>query len=121
MSDKKKFERKEWSLTAEEIKRGAKKYIDAIAGAMEKEQKGDAEQTIEIAAKEMAKMGYALGKIAGISSDIGLEGFTMVLTGMKIYLDIEDRKEKMQYAVWDKYGMLHTSDEAFQKKKGGEQ
>lgn len=121
MSDKKKFERKKWSITCKEIMRGAKKYTEAIAGAMKIEQKGDADPGIDIAVMEMVKMGYALGIIAGSSSDIGLEGFTLVLTGMKLYLEIEDRKEKMQFAVWDKYGMLHTSDEAYEKKEGGEQ
>ena len=72
-------------------------------------------------AKELIKMGYAMGVIAGKYSDTGIEGFTVLLNGIMISIDAEDRKERIQYAVWDKNGVLHTSDEGFRVEKGGEQ
>ena len=71
--------------------------------------------------KNMVYMGYAMGVIAGKSSDVGIEGFTILLNGIKISLKGEDRKEKMQFAIWDKEGDLHTSEEGYYTEKGGEQ
>ena len=45
----------------------------------------------------------------------------MILQGVEMSMVLEKRKEKMQYAVWDNEGDLHTSDEMFKVvKEGGE-
>ena len=111
-------EKKVWSSTGSEIRADAKKYLDAIAQVLEK-----MDENIDPigVGKEVVFMGYAVGVVAGMISDIELEGFTMILQGVEMSMLLEERKEKMQYAVWDKNGDLHTSDESFKVvKEGGE-
>lgn len=116
MSDKGRFQRTEFEVTLEDLKHGAAKYVDAYTKVLEKMKGGNiAELGIE-----MVFMGYAMGVVAGKCSDVGVEGFSLVLNGIKISLHGEDRKEAMQFAVWDKDGRLHTSEEGYRMKKGGE-
>lgn len=104
--------------TSSEIRAGAQKYVEAIIHILEKMDKHTGPFEF---GKEVVFMGYAVGVVAGKMSDVGLEGFTMVLQGVEMSMVLEKRKEKMQYAVWDKDGELHTSDEMFKvDKEGGE-
>ena len=112
-----KFKKGVWESSAGEIRRGAIKYVEAMVKVMEATI--DASDPMAVG-KNMVYMGYAMGVIAGKSSDVGIEGFTLLLNGIKISLKGEDRKEKMQFAVWDKEGDLHTSEEAYYTKEGGE-
>ena len=116
MKENDQYRRLEWQTTMGEVRQGAIKYVEAMVEVMKKLKDAS---PIEFA-KELTKMGYAMGVIAGKYSDSGLEGFTILLNGIMISMDSEDRKERMQYAVWDKNGVLHTSDEGFRVKKGGE-
>ena len=113
-----KFKKGVWESSLGEIRRGGSKYVEAMVKVMEATV--DASDPMAVG-KIMVYMGYAMGVIAGKSSDVGIEGFTLLLNGIKISLEGEDRKEKMQFAVWDKEGDLHTSDEGYYTKKGGEQ
>ena len=111
-------EKKVWESTGSEIRAGADKYVEAIIHILEKMDKHT--DPIEVG-KEVVLMGYAVGVVAGKMSEAGLEGFTMILQGVELSMVLEERKEKMQYAVWDKDGELHTSDEMFKVvKEGGE-
>ena len=112
-----KFKKGVWESSVGEIRRGAIKYVEAMAKVMEATV--DASDPMAVG-KNMVYMGYAMGVIAGKSSDVGIEGFTLLLNGIKISLKGEDRKEKMQFAVWDKEGDLHTSEEGYYTKEGGE-
>ena len=112
-----KFKKGVWVSSAGEIRRGAIKYVEAMVKVMEATI--DASDPMAVG-KNMVYMGYAMGVIAGKSSDVGIEGFTLLLNGIKISLKGEDRKEKMQFAVWDKEGDLHTSEEGYYTKEGGE-
>lgn len=111
-----KFEKKEWHSSMSDIKSRAKKYVIACAEVLQKIGDTDAEVV-----KEMSAMGYALGLLSGKLSDCGIEGFTLTLGGMALSIVGEERAEKIQWAVWDKEGGLHTSDESFEIKEGGEQ
>ena len=113
-----KFKKGVWESSLGEIRRGAIKYIEAMVKVMEATV--DASDPMAVG-KNMVYMGYAMGVIAGKSSDVGIEGFTLLLNGIKISLKGEDRKEKMQFAIWDKEGDLHTSEEGYYTEKGGEQ
>ena len=117
MSKNGKFSRRVWKSSLEEIRRGGIKYVEAMVKVMEKTV--DASDPMAVA-KNMVYMGYAMGVIAGKSSDVGIEGFSLLLNGIKISLEGEERKEKIQFAVWDKEGGLHTSEEGYYTKKGGE-
>ena len=112
------FKKCVWESSVGEIRRGAIKYVEAMAKVMEATV--DASDPMAVG-KNMVYMGYAMGVIAGKSSDVGIEGFTLLLNGIKISLKGEDRKEKMQFAIWDKEGDLHTSEEGYYTKEGGEQ
>ena len=90
--------------------------MEAMVPVLEKVEKIG---TIEIV-KNFVMMGYAMGVIAGILSDCGVEGYTLLLDGIKLSLDFEGRKEKMLYAIWDKNGDLHSSEEGYRMEKGGE-
>ena len=117
MKENDQYRRLEWQTTMGEVRQGAIKYVEAMVHVME-----ELKDAGPIAlAKEMTKMGFAMGVIAGKYSDVGIEGYTLLLNGIMISLDAEDRKEKMQFAVWDKDGDLHTSDEGFRVEKGGDQ
>lgn len=113
-----KFKEGVWESSLGEIRRGAIKYVEAMVKVMEATV--DASEPMAVG-KNMVYMGYAMGVIAGKSSDVGIEGFTLLLNGIKISLKGEDRKEKMQFAIWDKEGDLHTSEEGYYTEKGGEQ
>lgn len=117
MSKNGKFNRRAWETSLGEVRQGAIKYVEAMANAMEATV--DASDPMAVA-KNMIYMGYAVGVIAGKSSDVGIEGFTLLLNGIKISLTGEQRKEMMQFAIWDKGGDLHTSEEGFYTKEGGE-
>lgn len=111
-------DKKVWACTGSEIRAGASKYVDAIIHILEKMDKHSGPTEF---GKEVLFMGYAVGVVAGKMSDVGLEGFTMILQGVEMSMVLEKRKEKMQYAVWDNEGDLHTSDEMFKVvKEGGE-
>lgn len=112
-----KFEKKEWHSSMSDLKSRAKKYVNAWAEVLQKIGDTDAEGMV----KEMSAMGYALGLMSGKLSDCGIEGFTLTLGGMVLSIVGEERAEKIQWAVWDKNGGLHTSDESFEIKEGGEQ
>lgn len=113
-----KFKKGVWESSLGEIRRGAIKYVEGMVKVMEATV--DASDPMAVG-KNMVYMGYAMGVIAGKSSDVGIEGFTLLLNGIKISLKGEDRKEKMQFAIWDKEGDLHTSEEGYYTEKGGEQ
>lgn len=117
MSKNGKFIRRVWESSLGEIRRGGIKYVEAMVKVMEKTV--DASDPMAVA-KNMIYMGYAVGVIAGKSSDVGIEGFTLLLNGIKISLTGEQRNEKMQFAIWDKEGGLHTSEEGYYTKEGGE-
>lgn len=109
-------------VTKKEIMEGARKYIEAILPVIkEVYDKGDGRLSASDCAKELMYLGCAMGDIAAAYSDLGIEGYTAVLQGMEVFLTIGGRKEKMQYAVWDKEGNLHTSDDMMNiNSKGGE-
>lgn len=113
-----KFKKVVWEASIGEIRQSAIKYVEAMVNVME--EKVDASDPRAVA-NNMIYMGYALGVIAGNSSDVGIEGFTLLLNGIKISLQGEKRNEKMQFAVWDMNGDLHTSEEGCYTKEGGEQ
>lgn len=98
-----------------ELRQGASRYVDAFAGVLDQVVAGD--KPLHQIATEILQMGYAVGVVAGKLSDVGIEGFTLILRGIELSMSVEERAERMQYAVWDKDGDLHTSDEM---KKGGE-
>lgn len=112
-----KFKKCVWESSLGEIRRGAIKYVEAMAKVMEATV--DASDPMAVG-KNMVYMGYAMGVIAGKLSDVGIEGFTLLLNGIMISMQCEDREEKMQYAIWDKEGDLHTSEEGYYTEKGGE-
>lgn len=114
-----KYERIEWKCTLGEVRRGASRYVHTMVKQREelvKLGKTDPQSF----AKEMVFMGYAMGVIAGIYSDAGIEGFTLLLNGINLSLVGEDRKEKILYGIYDKNGVLHTSEEGLRTEKGGE-
>lgn len=113
-----KFKKGVWESSLGEIRRGGIKYVEAMVKVMEATV--DASDPMAVG-KNMVYMGYAMGVIAGKSSDVGIEGFTLLLNGIKISLKGEDRNEKIQFAVWDREGDLHTSEEGYYTKEGGEQ
>lgn len=106
----------EWGASVSEIRKGSVKYVEAMIKVLEKMDEGD---MMELG-KNMVYIGYAAGVVAGKCSDIGIEGFTCLLEGIKVSLLGEDRDEKMQYAVWDRNGDLHTSEESGFEKEGGQ-
>ena len=108
---------KEWNTSLGEVRKGAVKYVEAIVSKLENLERKDP----FTAAKELSYMGYAVGVVAGGLSDMGIEGFTLVLNGIMASLKGEERKEEMMYAVWDKNGDMHTSDESWKVKKEDEQ
>ncbi len=114
MSEKKRQKKVSWETTGSEVRSGARKYVHVIIQELEKL---DAVSTID-AAKNIVMMGYAMGVIAGKLSDWGVEGYTLLLDGIKLSLDVEERKEKMLYAIWDKNGDLHSSEEGYRIEKG---
>ena len=87
-----KFNKGVWESSLGEIRRGAIKYVEAMVKVMEATV--DASDPMAVG-KNMVYMGYAMGGIAGKSSDGGIEGFTLLLNGIKISLKGEDRKEKI--------------------------
>ena len=113
-----KFKKGIWESSLGEIRRGGIKYVEAMVKVMEATV--DASDPMGVG-KNMVYMGYAVGVIAGKSSDVSIEGFTLLLNGIKISLKGEDRKEKIQFAIWAKEGDLHTSEEGYYTEKGGEQ
>lgn len=113
MSERDKY--KDINTTLGEISCGSVKYVDAIAHVFKKLQGESAEEL----AKNMVMIGYAMGVIAGKLSDVGIEGYTLILNGIKASMAGEDRKEKMLFALWDKDGNLHSSEEVFRYKEGG--
>lgn len=99
-----------------ELRQGASMYVGAFSEVM-KEQVEANDKPMHQMAKEMIQIGYAAGVVAGQISDVGIEGFTLLLRGIELSMQVEERAERMQYAVWDKDGNLHTSDDM---KRGGE-
>lgn len=116
MSEKRRYKNLEYECTLGEMRRGAIKYAEALTKVMEQEMENS---PISIG-KGLIMMGYAMGVVAGKANDIGIEGFSLVLNGIKMSMLGEDRKEEIQFAVWDKNGDLHTSEEGFQTKEGGD-
>ena len=99
-----------------ELRQGASRYVGDFIEVM-KEQVEANDKPLHQMAKEMVQIGYAAGVVAGKMSDVGIEGFTLLLRGIELSMQVEKRAERMQYAVLDKDGNLHTSDDM---KKGGE-
>jgi len=99
-----------------ELRQGASRYVGDFIEVM-KEQVEANDKPLHQIAKEMVHIGYAAGVVAGKMSDGGIEGFTLLLRGIELSMHVEKRAERMQYAVWDKDGDLHTSDDM---KRGGE-
>jgi len=111
------------SVTKKEVMAGARKYIDAILPVIKDvyDKKDNGRLSASDCAKELLYIGCAMSDVAAAYSDLGIEGYTTVLQGMDLALTIGERKEKMQYAVWDKEGNLHTSDDMMNiNLKGGE-
>ncbi|MBQ6227707.1 MAG: hypothetical protein IJK08_03970 [Prevotella sp.] len=104
------------TIGSAELRQGALRYVGALAGVLVQVEAGD--KPLHQMAKEMILIGYAAGFVAEKLSDVGIEGYTLVLRGIELSMQVEERAERMQYAVWDKDGDLHTSDDM---KKGGEQ
>lgn len=108
-------------LSSKELRAGAREYVTALYKVLvklaEKEMSNPMVRAKTIAI-ELVKIGYAAGVVAGKTSDVGVEGYTLILRGIEMSMQIEERAERMQYAVWDKDGDLHTSDDM---KEGGEQ
>lgn len=103
-----------------ELRLGAAKYVTALCKVMEElagKEKSNPMEMMKDIALELLKIGYAAGVVAGKTSDVGIEGFTLILRGIELSMVVEERAERMQYAVWDKEGYLHTSDDM---KEGGE-
>ena len=117
MSEKKGFREVNYESSLGEIRKGGAKYVDAFLKIWDKI---EFKNPFEFG-KEMVFLGYAIGVVAGKLSDTGMEGFTLVLNGIKISLNGEERKEELQYALWDKEGNLHTSEEGFKIHEEGEQ
>ena len=115
MSEKKNKKCIEWEITLGEVRSGAVKYVDAITKVFEGL---DINNPMQLA-KEAVFMGYATGVILGKFCDVGIEGFTLMFNGIRISLEGEDRKEKLLFAIWDREGNLHTSEEGFRTEKGG--
>lgn len=118
MSEKGRFKRGVWVSSIGEIRKGATKYVEAMVKVMEEM---DDESNPLAVGMNLIYIGYAVGVIAGKTSDVGIEGFTSLLNGIRISLKGEDREEKIQYAIWDKEGDLHTSEEGYHTEEGGEQ
>ena len=114
MSEKKRLKEVRWETTGSEVRSGARKYVQVIFQELVKL---DAVSITDVA-KNIVMMGYAMGVIAGKLSDCGVEGYTLLLDGIKLSLDFEGRKEKMLYAIWDKNGDLHSSEEGYRMEKG---
>ncbi len=120
MSKKGRFIRGGLVASLREIKEGSKKYAVALSEILSKFNNPDSKVDPAVVVKEMIYLGYAMGGIAGVISDIGIEGYTLLLQGIDLSMRGEDRKEKMLYAIWDKNGDLHTSEEECKIEKGGE-
>ena len=118
MSEKKNFKRAVLKSTLSEIRQGGIPYVEAMVKVMEETLEAENPMTV---GKAMISIGYAMGVIAGKCSDVGIEGYTLLLNGINMSLEGEKRKEKMQFAIWDMEGGLHTSEEGFYFEKGGEQ
>ena len=116
MSDKNKYKCIEFKTSIGEVRSGSVKYVGAMVKVME----GFEDHSLLSLGKEMMYMGYAMGVIAGKYSDFGIEGFTLLLNGIKYSLEGENRKEELQFAIWDEEGGLHTSEEEYRTVKGGE-
>lgn len=99
-----------------ELRQGASRYVGDFIEVM-KEQVEANDKPMHQMAKEMIQIGYAAGVVAGKLSDFDIEGFTLLLRGIELSMKVEERAECMQYAVWDRNGDLHTSDDM---KRGGE-
>ena len=104
-----------------EIRQMATMYVEAIIPILEKENAECKDDGMFQAGKNVMAMGYAIGVVAGKLSNCGIEGFTLLLDGIRISMIGEKRKEKMQYAVWDMNGDLHTSEEGTKVEKGGKE
>lgn len=117
MSKDDKYKKIKVVLSSQKLRRSAKKYIKAIEDVLEGciSSSDPANGPIEV-----LSMGYAMGVVAATLSDLGTEGYTLLLDGMAASMHVEERKEKLMYAVLDKNGILHTSDECFTIVKGGE-
>lgn len=116
-------EGKIFRVTKKEMMAGTRKYIEAILPVIKEvyDKKDNGRLSASDCAKELMYLGCAMGDLAVAYSDLGIEGYTAVLQGMEVFLTIGGRKEKMQYAVWDKEGNLHTSDDMMNiNSKGGE-
>ena len=112
----KRYNEAHMEIGSAELRHGASRYVDAFIGVL-REQVEANDIPLHQMAKEMVQIGYAAGVVAGKMSDVGIEGFTLLLRGIELSMQVEKRAESMQYAVWDKNGDLHTSDDM---KKGGE-
>ncbi len=111
-----KYKRGVWSSTIGDVRKESVKYVEAMVKVMEKI---DTSDPMAIG-MNMVYIGYAAGVFAGKTNDCGVEGFTSLLNGIMISMQGEDREEKMQWAIWDKEGDLHTSEEGCYTEKGGE-
>ena len=118
MSEKKHYKRIEWRTTNREMREGSAKYVEAIAKILEK--LSSARNPMEVLAKEIVLMGYAVGVIAGKASDAGIVAYVLLLDGIMLSLHGEERKEKMIYAIWDQNGVLYSSEEGAHVEEGGE-
>lgn len=116
MSDKEKMKSVRFETTGNELRSGAAKYVDAIVEVLEKSKGSD----MMAIGMEITCIGYAVGVIASKCSDIGMGGLTILMNGIKGSLIIEKRKEEIQFAIWEKNGELHTSEEGWKIVEGGE-
>lgn len=112
----KRYHEDHMEIGSAELRQGASRYVDAFISVMMEQVEAN-DKPLHQMAKKMVQIGYAAGVVAGMMSDVGIEGFTLLLRGIELSMHVEKRAERMQYAVWDKEGDLHTSDDM---KKGGE-
>ena len=116
MNEKKGYKIVELNTSLNELRKGSCKYLDSIIKVLEKIE----EENASSLAKDMTFLGYAIGVIAGRLSDVGIGGFQIILSAIKMSLNGEKRKEEINVAIWDKDGTLWTSEELFRIQEGGE-
>ena len=111
--DKKKMTGLRVSMSNNELKELADKYIMRIAEILESKKEGGVREMM----KELMAIGYAVGVIGRGTTHVGVIGFPALLNGIIFSMIDFGWKEKMQYAYWDEKGNLYTSDDTYEVRK----